>query len=451
MTATTPANFYADFKGLSSLKTAAGAHDPKAVREAARQFESLFTQMLLKSMRQASFGDSLTESKETEFYRDMFDQQLSVDLSKGHGIGLADMLVKQLAQAGATPSEATPSEATQGAAVAGAASGTTSASAAAGAAGVVKSGISLTTRAGSVARGTMYSLPSAAFSATGSPDNARGNSVGNNVGHDLGGNSGNTLGNGQGSYRGNSPGVYPGDYPTDAARLLRAPSLPRGVAMGVVDDAASMAPAAPAAVPVAAATTGDAGTASWPPTSREDFIRQVWPHAQAAARQLGVHPATLVAHAALETGWGQSVPAGSNGVPSYNLFGIKAGGQWSGAAVASRTVEFANGVASPRYEQFRAYASPADSFSDYTALLNGSPRYAAVKGTGSDVGAFAAALQRGGYATDPQYAAKLHAVARDVVHNLGRSLPSADGASAAAVPLSFKVSETRPLTVGGGA
>jgi flagellar protein FlgJ len=379
MTATTPSNFYADFKGLSSLKTAAGAHDPKALRDAARQFESLFTQMLLKSMRQASFGDSLTQSKETEFYRDMFDQQLSVDMSKGHGIGLAEMLIKQLTQAGANP----------------AAGGATNPAAAA-------SGVTPSAKgAMPLAKGTISSLLDAATSAT-----------------DEGG------------------------FPIDVARLLRAPTLPRNVPVGVVDGAATMAPGiAPSPTP------GDLGSSStWPPTSREDFIRQMWPHAQAAAQQLGVHPATLIAHAALETGWGQSVPAGGNGQPSYNLFGIKAGGQWNGAAVASRTVEFENGVASPRYEQFRAYASPGDSFSDYTSLLRDSPRYAGVKGTGSDVGAFAAALQRGGYATDPQYAAKLGVLARQVArglaHQMGNVQPPAQP---------FKVSDARPLTVGGGA
>ncbi len=60
---------------------------------------------------------------------------------------------------------------------------------------------------------------------------------------------------------------------------------------------------------------------------------------------------------------------------------------------------------------FRAYASPEQSVSDYVSLLKSNARYAAALGTGSDVQAFARGLARGGYATDPQYAAKLSAVA----------------------------------------
>ena len=68
----------------------------------AQQFESLFTKMMLKSMREAtSFGDSLFGSDQQDFYQDMFDDQLSLELSKGKGLGLADMLVRQLSVHGA--------------------------------------------------------------------------------------------------------------------------------------------------------------------------------------------------------------------------------------------------------------------------------------------------------------------------------------------------------------
>ena len=64
--------------------------------------------------------------------------------------------------------------------------------------------------------------------------------------------------------------------------------------------------------------------------------------------------------------------------------------------------------------QFKAYATPTQSFQDYVALLRNNPRYAAALNTGSDVHAFAAGLQRGGYATDPEYANKIAAVANTV-------------------------------------
>ena len=92
--------FFADFAGLAALRRDAQAQDPAALREAARQFESIFAKMMLSSMRQASFGDSLLGSDQQDFYRGMFDDQMAVELTRGKGLGLADMLVQQLTRAG---------------------------------------------------------------------------------------------------------------------------------------------------------------------------------------------------------------------------------------------------------------------------------------------------------------------------------------------------------------
>jgi flagellar protein FlgJ len=148
--------------------------------------------------------------------------------------------------------------------------------------------------------------------------------------------------------------------------------------------------------------------------SKDDFISQLRPHAEQAARELGVDPNALLAQAALETGWGRSVPCNAQGECSFNLFGIKAGSQWSGATVNVPTLEFEDGVAVRKVERFRAYSSPADSFRDYAALIGGNARYANARGAGDNVEAFATALQQGGYATDPNYAQKIAAVASEV-------------------------------------
>src|SRR5271168_1160784 len=92
--------FYADFNGLAALKTSAGASNPAALREAARQFESLFTSMVLKSMREANLGPGLGDSDATNTYQEMYDQQMAVQMSQGKGLGLADMLVQQLTRSG---------------------------------------------------------------------------------------------------------------------------------------------------------------------------------------------------------------------------------------------------------------------------------------------------------------------------------------------------------------
>jgi peptidoglycan hydrolase FlgJ len=267
MTGPSNINFFADFQGLASLKNDAKDKAPTALKEAARQFESLFTQMLLKSMRDAnkSFGeDSLFGSDQGDMYQDMFDDQIAMQLSKGKGLGLADMLVRQL-QGGVQSAEKTSAPAT--------------------------------------------SAPAA-----------------------------------------------------DSHALT---------------------------------------------TSKEDFLRELRPHAEQAARELGVDPNALLAQAALETGWGRSVP-------SNNLFGIKAGSDWSGATVSVATLEFEEGIPVRKVERFRAYDSPADSFRDYAALIRDSSRYASARGAGQNVEAFATALQQGGYATDPHYAQKIATVASEV-------------------------------------
>jgi len=93
------ARVYTDFSGLNALKS--GARDDKqaALEEVARQFESIFLSEMLKSMRKA--GDVFSEgnylnSTQSEFYRDMFDSQMSLTMAGGHGTGLADALVRQL-------------------------------------------------------------------------------------------------------------------------------------------------------------------------------------------------------------------------------------------------------------------------------------------------------------------------------------------------------------------
>jgi flagellar protein FlgJ len=263
-------NFFADFQGLAALKNDAKGQAPTALKEAARQFESLFTQMLLKSMREANKGfgeDSMFGSDQADMYQDMFDDQIAMQLSKGKGLGLADMLIKQLA---GTPAAQESSE------------------------------------------------------------------------------------------------------------------TPKPQASG----------------PIA--------------SSRDDFLRTLRPHAEQAARELGIDPNALLAQAALETGWGRSVPCNAQGECSFNLFGIKAGSQWSGATVNVPTLEFEEGIPVRKVERFRAYDSPADSFRDYAALIRDSSRYANARGVGDNVEAFATALQQGGYATDPHYAQKIAAVASEV-------------------------------------
>lgn len=89
-------DIYTDVSSLRSLKREAAQGSQAALEKTAEQFEALFLQMMLKSMRQSSSGDGLFESDQTRFYQDMFDQQIAIDMAKKRQIGIADMLVKQL-------------------------------------------------------------------------------------------------------------------------------------------------------------------------------------------------------------------------------------------------------------------------------------------------------------------------------------------------------------------
>ena len=140
--------------------------------------------------------------------------------------------------------------------------------------------------------------------------------------------------------------------------------------------------------------------------STRDFADQVRPYAVDAAALTGVPADFLVAHAALESGWGKHEIRNTDGTRTFNLFGIKAGRKWSGPTVEASTTEFVNGQAQTVRAKFRVYASYAEAFEDYGRLLSSNPRFAGVIGQ-QDGAQFARALQQAGYATDPLYAEKL--------------------------------------------
>ena len=171
---------------------------------------------------------------------------------------------------------------------------------------------------------------------------------------------------------------------------------------------------------------------STPPAPRgalgraKQFIADILPAAREAAKALGVSPVAVLAHAALETGWGKSVPRDGKNQPSFNLFGIKASG-WAGRQVEAGTREFRQGLQQVERAAFRAYDSAADGVQDYAHLLQGSKRYQQVLGMGNDIAGFARGLQKAGYATDPHYAEKLTATAKghrmqSILNSLGIKL-----------------------------
>lgn len=180
-----------------------------------------------------------------------------------------------------------------------------------------------------------------------------------------------------------------------------------GSADGLPSQALSTAAAALRARAAGAIDDGTQGYGTGGTTvEQQEFLATIQPWAADAAKRLGVAPELVAAHAALESGWGQR-PLGT----SNNLFGIKAGGQWQGAVTAATTTEYEQGVALKKVERFRSYPDQAAAFRDYASTLIDNPRYQQALNTGSDARAFASALARGGYATDPGYADKLSKLA----------------------------------------
>ena len=277
--AAVPASLQLDQRSLVSLKAQA-ASDPKAaVREAAKQFESLFMNELVKSMRASTLASASQDSAGANMGTEMLDTQLAGKLSGLPG-GLSDVIAKQLErQMGLSP----------------------------------------------------------------------------------------------------GPIPYTGSANNTAAPLAATPK--------------------PTQIP----QTGAAG-----------FVQQHTEAARNAEASTGIPANFMISQAALETGWGRKEIKHADGAPSFNLFGIKAGGSWTGPTADITTTEYINGKAQKVTAKFRAYGSYEESFADYAKLMKESPRYqstvAKAASQGLSASGFAHGLQKAGYATDPQYANKLTAV-----------------------------------------
>ena len=89
---------YLDFEGLGQLKGQARQDAKSATRETAQQFEAMFIQMMMKTMRESVMKSDLSENAPLETYQGMFDKEVSMQLAKRNSMGLADMLVKNLEQ-----------------------------------------------------------------------------------------------------------------------------------------------------------------------------------------------------------------------------------------------------------------------------------------------------------------------------------------------------------------
>ncbi|MFC0083525.1 flagellar assembly peptidoglycan hydrolase FlgJ [Dyella flava] len=288
---------WTDLAGFSALRHQAETDQGGTLPAVAKQFEAMFTQMLLKSMRDANFGDPLFESQAGDEWQDMYDQQLSLNLSQhGKGLGIADLLIHQLGGHGH-------------------------------------------------GQGGEHQAGAVDPSTTGLVDNWK-------------------------------------------QRLYELGDATRSAGKSAM---------------------------AWLPADAEAFVRELAPQASIVAKELGLSLRTVLAQAALETQWGKHMPTHADGSSSFNLFGIKAGSSWDGPRVNVPTVEYEDGIAVRRQAQFRSYKSTADSLADFADLIGKDPRYAEARGRGDDALGYAKALIDGGYATDPEYAGKVAAIANSAM------------------------------------
>jgi flagellar rod assembly protein/muramidase FlgJ len=133
--------------------------------------------------------------------------------------------------------------------------------------------------------------------------------------------------------------------------------------------------------------------------TREEFIKTILPAAMEGYKKYKILPSLTLAQAALESGWGRSHI-------QNNLFGIKATPSWKGKVAEVWTTEYINGKPQRVRALFRAYDSFAESVEDHSRLLGELPRYIKVR-EANNYREACHAVQAAGYATDPQYAAKL--------------------------------------------
>ena len=90
------ASVYTDFQSFGEMRKEAREQSPESIKKVAKQFEALFVQMMLKGMRDTLPEEGMFKSKQQRMYQDMMDKQVSLDISMGKGMGLADVIERQL-------------------------------------------------------------------------------------------------------------------------------------------------------------------------------------------------------------------------------------------------------------------------------------------------------------------------------------------------------------------
>ena len=355
---------YNDLAGLNSITKQANTDQTGALKEVARQYESMFVGMMLKSMREANAvfeEDNPLLSNESKFYRQMFDDQLVLSLSKGKGMGLADTLYRQLKEQFDNKEAANDSSLS---------------------------------------------------SDKNTPFNLKGNTTFNPFEMNANFKNKDTVQLEDSkiiqlkeSSHENINTVFVNGPVTDKIIekniINLSPIAEKSMAEKKNDGLNIVEP------PALSAPVSKQSAFKTP----QDFVSTLWPIAQKVADDMGVEAKAIMAQAALETGWGKHIIHQSNGDNSHNLFGIKADRRWSGEVAKVSTLEYKNGLAKKEVAPFRVYDSYESSLKDYGRFVKDSERYQSAISNGKSIKGYSEGLQNAGYATDPNYAKKIQRIA----------------------------------------
>jgi flagellar protein FlgJ len=305
--------------------------------------------------------DNPMNTETVKQYRDMYDQQLAVSMSReGGGIGLQDVLVRQLSKNKSTPPNTSPFPRMEG-------------SAPALWGNKVAEPVHAT--AASATRNDVAAL------------NSRRLALPSKLTDRL------------------LAGIVPSAATTNSAAVPARDRQQVAKAFAVPDNGLRILGRAVAQPPLAPKKAF---------ADSDEFVATMLPMAEQAAKRIGIDPRYLVAQAALETGWGKSVMRNSDGSSSHNLFGIKATGSWQGEQARAITSEFRDGQFVKETAAFRSYDSYQDSFHDLVSLLQSNSRYQDAVKAADKPEQFVRELQKAGYATDPNYASKISQIARQM-------------------------------------
>lgn len=362
-----PQDVYTDLNSLQSINKIGREDKDQALRKVAEQFESMFVKMMMKSMRDANKvfqEDSIMHSPQEDFYQQMYDDQLSVKLTGKQGMGLADVIYRQLNQEFGDPAARKDVQWQP-----------------------------LDDRRKNFSHAIDFNQIE--------KKNTQLNPATKNSGFEI-----------DTTFVNKDVPVLPAiKAHTQHANEQKTETQSEQTLEAKIENTATH-------IHNVEQQEFEKQQAFESP---EHFIQQLYPAAEKIAKEMGVSPKAIISQAALETGWGKFMIQSETGEKgsqenSFNFFGIKADSRWNGDKVTVTTHEYRDGQRVTEKADFRSYPSIEAGLKDYAEFLQ-AQRYEKAMAAGENIEQYATELQQAGYATDPKYAQKITRIANSELMN----------------------------------